>query len=306
MVHDVDFATGKVRWSKEVRNGVPAGPKHLKNSYASETPVTDGERVYFYFGSVGLFVFDMKGTPCGRSRSGRSRHGTDGAPRVAGSPPRSDLHRQRQRRPVVPGGVRQADRRRGLARESRGGHQLGDAVRLGARRPRGNRHVRLRQGALLRSDREAAVGVQGMSSISIPTPFERHGLLFISSGYVGDALRPAYAIRPGASGDISLKPARPTNAFIAWSAPTLAPYNPTPLVYGTTTTRCSIAASSRATTPDRQGDLRPPAHRGGRERLHDVAVGLQRQIFVMSEDGDTYVIQAGPSSRCSARTRSAR
>ena len=63
MVYDVDFATGKVRWSKEVRSGVPAGPKHLKNSYASETPVTDGERVYVYFGSVGLFVFDMKGTP---------------------------------------------------------------------------------------------------------------------------------------------------------------------------------------------------------------------------------------------------
>ena len=81
--------------------------------------------------------------------------------RVARAPPRSDLHRQRQRRPVVPGGVRQADGRRGLARESRGGHQLGDAVRVGARRPRGDRHVRLRQGALLRPDGQAAVGVQG-------------------------------------------------------------------------------------------------------------------------------------------------
>ena len=38
-----------------------ATPKHLKNSYASETPVTDGERVYFYFGNVGLFAFDLKG-----------------------------------------------------------------------------------------------------------------------------------------------------------------------------------------------------------------------------------------------------
>ena len=72
----------------------------------------------------------------------------------------------------------------------------------------------------------------GMSSISIPTPFARHGLLYVSSGYIGDALRPTYAIRPGASGDISLQSGTTSNAFIAWSAPTIAPYNPTPIVFG--------------------------------------------------------------------------
>ena len=41
----------------------PGKAKHLKNSYASETPVTDGERVYFYFGNAGLFAFDMNGKP---------------------------------------------------------------------------------------------------------------------------------------------------------------------------------------------------------------------------------------------------
>src|SRR5215207_1960839 len=63
MVHDVDFATGKVRWSREMRHGAPGEAKHLKNSYASETPVTDGERVYVYFGGVGVFCFDMSGKP---------------------------------------------------------------------------------------------------------------------------------------------------------------------------------------------------------------------------------------------------
>ena len=36
---------GKVRWQSTVHTGVPVEPKHQKNSYASETPATDGERV---------------------------------------------------------------------------------------------------------------------------------------------------------------------------------------------------------------------------------------------------------------------
>ena len=35
--------------------------RHLKNSYASETPVTDGKRVYAFFGNVGVFALDMDG-----------------------------------------------------------------------------------------------------------------------------------------------------------------------------------------------------------------------------------------------------
>ena len=71
--------------------------------------------------------------------------------------------------------------------------------------------------------------LRGMSSITIPTPFAAHGLLFISSGYVGDAARPTYAIRPGGSGDLTLPAGETSSTFIAWSAPTIAPYNPSPM-----------------------------------------------------------------------------
>ena len=57
-------------------------------------------------------------------------------------------------------------------------------------------------------------------------PFAGDGLLFVSSGYVGDKLRPLYAIRPGASGDISLKPGETNNEFIAWSNPVGGPLQP--------------------------------------------------------------------------------
>jgi outer membrane protein assembly factor BamB len=52
MVYSVDLATGKIRWQQEIRDIVPPGPKHLKNSFASETPVTDGERVYVHFANI--------------------------------------------------------------------------------------------------------------------------------------------------------------------------------------------------------------------------------------------------------------
>ena len=33
------------------------------NTYASETPVTDGERVYVYFGMIGVYCYDLAGNP---------------------------------------------------------------------------------------------------------------------------------------------------------------------------------------------------------------------------------------------------
>ena len=72
---------------------------------------------------------------------------------------------------------------------------------------------------------------KGMSSITIATPYADRGLLYVSSGFVADKLRPLYAIRPGASRDISLGPDQTSDSAIAWSNPTAAPYNPTTLVY---------------------------------------------------------------------------
>ena len=63
MVYDVSLETGRIRWQQEVRQTLPADGTHMKNSYSSETAVTDGERVYTYFSGLGVFVFDMEGHP---------------------------------------------------------------------------------------------------------------------------------------------------------------------------------------------------------------------------------------------------
>ena len=182
MVYDVDFATGKMRWSKEVRKRrAAAAPKHLKNSYASETPVTDGERVYFYFGNVGLFVFDMKGKPVWSKPLGpfKTRYGWG----TAASPV---LHRDRV---YI---VNDNDEQSFLAAYDK---------RTGAEIWRVNRDegtnwatpfvwehdgrteiVTSGTGKVRSYDLTGTLlwELKGMSSISIPTPFDRHGLLFIS------------------------------------------------------------------------------------------------------------------------------
>lgn len=59
----LDPATGKEIWRRTAKEGQPAIPRHSSNTYATETPLTDGERVYAYFGMAGLFCFDVDGKP---------------------------------------------------------------------------------------------------------------------------------------------------------------------------------------------------------------------------------------------------
>ena len=75
----------------------------------------------------------------------------------------------------------------------------------------------------------------------MPTPIYADGLIFITSGY--RPVQPIYAIRPGATGDITLKDGKTSNDAIAWSVSKGGPYMPTPIVYGEYLYTCSTAAS---------------------------------------------------------------
>jgi outer membrane protein assembly factor BamB len=296
MVYDIDLATGRTRWERQVSAAPPAQPKHLKNSYASETPVTDGERVYFYFGNLGIFVFDMNGAPVWSRPMGpfktRNNWGAASSPALHGD------------RLYV---VNDNDEQSFLAAyDKRTGAEIWRVPRKEGTNwssPFVWQHEQRTEIVTAGSDRVRSYDssgrllweLTGMSTITIPTPFARHGLLYLSSGYIADPNRPAYAIRPGASGDITLKAGETSNASIAWSLPTGAPYNPTPLVYGdvyyTLFDRGFFASH----------DARTGKELYARQRITADAAGFTAspwayngKIFAMSEEGDTYVIQAGP------------
>ena len=214
--------------------GVPKQGHHLKNTYASETAVTDGEMVYFLFGNAGLYAFDMNGNAkwsrAYEPRNTRYGWGTAASPIL-----------YKGRLYVVDDNDEHSfidvlDKKTGavitkIDRAGEGTNWATPFIWENDKRTElivnGTKHVRSYD-----LDGKLLWEFSGMSSIAIPTPFAKFGLLFLSSGYVGDQVRPVYAIRAGASGDISLKAGETGSQFVAWYLPQAGPYNPTPVIYG--------------------------------------------------------------------------
>ncbi len=295
MVYAVDFRTGKVMWEREVYKGVPKFSRHLKNSYASETPVTDGERVYAYFGNVGLFVFDLKGTLMWKqmfdAKKTRFGWGTAASPVV-----------YKDRIYIVNDNDEQSFL---IALDKKTGKQIWKVDReVGTNWATpyiwesGQRtELIVPATKVVRSydlDGKVLWEFKGMSSIAIPVPFSKFGLLYITSGYVGDQHRPVYAIKPGASGDISLKEGETSNQFIAWYQRQAGPYNPSPIVYGdlyyTLLDRGFFTAHDAKTGKEVYGKQRIDPAAGA---FTSSPWAYNGKIFALSEDGDTFVIQAG-------------
>jgi len=57
----LDIETGEVLWKNVAFKGNPGFKIHRENTYASETPVTDGKRIYAWFGNTGIYCYDMTG-----------------------------------------------------------------------------------------------------------------------------------------------------------------------------------------------------------------------------------------------------
>ncbi|SVA38138.1 uncharacterized protein METZ01_LOCUS90992 [marine metagenome] len=295
IVYDVDFVTGNVRWAREVSSQVPSIERHLKNSFASETPVTDGERVYAYFGAIGLVAaLDLDGEVVWTHElgvfNGRQRFGTAASPalhegrlfivndNVTGSflvaldavtgEEQWRVERNEVENWATPFVWENAVRT--------------EIVTAGLRRVRS-----------YDLDGQLLWELSGMTVNVVPTPFARDGLVYISSGYPGGMPRPVYAIRPGASGDISLKDGENGNDFIVWYQPMLGTYNTSALVYG----------DHYYTLLDRGFLLNHDARTGreiyGRTRIRP-GTGFtaspwayNNRIFLLGEDGDTFVVRAG-------------
>jgi hypothetical protein len=66
----LDRSNGKVLWEKTANEAKPRQPTHGSNTFASETPASDGERVYAYFGNTGLYCYDLAGNQLWKKDTG--------------------------------------------------------------------------------------------------------------------------------------------------------------------------------------------------------------------------------------------
>ena len=299
VVAALDAKTGKTVWQREAHRGPPPGGRHRKNTYASETPATDGERIYASFGgNVGVFCYTMDGTllwsktwppqpiylDFGTASSpvvheGRvyQLHDNDGASFFA-------AHDAKTVKEIWT--VKRTDLDSRLA--------SGWATPLIWTHDGRTEIVTIGRGFTISYDTDGKElwRAKGFRQ-STPSPVVAGGLLYVGSGSQGENGRPMFAVRPGATGDITLKDGETSSASIAWSLPRFTGYTPSPLAYrgriyavnDNGVLQVADAATGKEIYKARLG--------GGGHTFSSSPIGSGGRVYVAAEDGDVFVLGTG-------------
>lgn len=300
MVYAFDARNGKLKWEREAHKGAPFGGRHRKNTYASETPATDGERLYAYFGNVGLFAYALDGKPLWNARfapqpmyldfgtaaspvvhDGRVFvvHDNDGQSFAAAIDAKTGKQIWKVDRDLPSGGMTSGwsspfvwknDRRTELVVIGRQ-HAVSYALDTGKELWR----------------------IGGLTGQSTPSPVAADGLLYLATGSQGESNRPVFAVRPGASGDISLAKGQEQHEFVAWFHPRASAYTSSPLVYRG---RMYVVNDNGVLTvfDAKTGQEIYKARAGGSGNTFSASPwAADGKVYLLSEDGHTFVIEAG-------------
>ncbi|HXG88191.1 MAG TPA: PQQ-binding-like beta-propeller repeat protein [Vicinamibacterales bacterium] len=294
-----DKGTGRQLWEQTAHSGVPKVKRHTKSTHASSTLATDGRFIVAFFGSEGLYAYDMKGREVWKKDFGLLDSGFFMVPEAqwgfASSP---IIHGDRV--------IIQVDVQKGSfvgALDLKTGRELWRTVR--------NDVPTWSTPAVHDADGRAQVVVNGWKHIGgydlatgkelwrmtgggdipVPTPIAAHGLIFITNAH--GKMAPIFAVRPSATGDISLKEGETSNAHVAWSFPRDGGYMQTPIVYGDLLYVCrdnGVLSVFDAKTGQRHYQTRLA---DGRTGFSASPVASNGRIYYTSEEGDVYVIKAG-------------
>jgi len=298
MILCFDKKSGKRRWEQVVRTSKPATDRHEKSTHANTTLVTDGRRLVAFFGSEGLYCFDLKGKLLWSKDLGVINNSWHGIGWGYSSSPA--LYRDRiallcddPKAPFV-AAFSLSDGKE-LWRTSRKGDCEG-SWGTPLIHSDGARTQVITNGWPFIVSYDFDTGkelwrLRGGGDIPIPTPFVADGLIVISNAHGGKA--PLFAVRPSAVGDISLKEGSASNDSVVWSVPNGGSYISTPIVY-----RGHIYLANY------NGLLRCFDFKTG-EKMYEERLGLDvscsaslvaadGKIYCPVEQGTVYVIKAGP------------
>ena len=300
-IYSLDKNTGRILWERTASTSVPKTKRHPKSSQASSTPATDGRRVIAVFGSAGLLIaWDYSGKELWRVDLGALDSGWFFDPAFQWGHSSSPII---YRNSVI----LQADMQKGsyiaawdiATGKLRWKTERADEISTWgtptiARRPDGSDEI-VTNGTKIRGY-DAETGKQlwtlgPNSEITIGTPVTGNGLVFVTGGY--PPVRPIYAIRPGANGDISLPKGQDSSQAIQWSNMNEGTYIPTPLFYdGYLFTLNNNGVVSAYDPSTGQRAFRGRAGTGG--AFSASPVGADGHLYITSEDGEIYVLNAAP------------
>ncbi|HEX7186392.1 MAG TPA: PQQ-binding-like beta-propeller repeat protein [Thermoanaerobaculia bacterium] len=301
-VFALDRKTGKVLWERVAHSGVPQVKRHMKATHANSTPATDGEHVVALFGSAGLYCYKADGTLKWKKDLGVLDAGWFYDPSYQWEYGASPIIYKN----LV---IVQADLQKGsfiAAYDLADGRQVWRTERdeipswatpsifeSGKRAElvtNATKHVRgydpLTGKELWR--------LAGNSEIVTPTPISAHGLAYVTSGYA--PIQPIYAIRLGAaSGDITLPEGKEATEAVAWSKKRGGPYMPTPIVYGDHLYTCANNGILTAYDAKTGAQVYRERIAGDKTAAFTASpVAADGKLYFASEDGEVYVVKAGP------------
>lgn len=294
----LDLKSGKVEWTREFHTGRPPGGRHRKNSFVSETPVTDGKFIYIYVANLGLWAFDLKGkqvwTTALESNPVYLDLGGGSSPALAGN--LLIVLSDNQKQQYIAAFDKQSGKQLWRTNRDLGGktppmQRSGWSTPFIWRNALRTEIVTLGPGEAVTYDLNGKElwRLKGMAPTPVPTPFAYEGLLYVNGG----ANRPLFALRAGASGDISLKESETSNEYVVWSQARGGTYLPS-----------SVAYQGAIYTLTNTGILNSFDARTGKEiyktRIDPAATNFTTspwayngKLFCLSEEGQTFVITTG-------------
>jgi len=304
-IYCLDKRTGKVLWERTARQGLPRAQRHTKATHANTTLTTDGRRLVAFFGSEGLYCYNLKGGLLWSKDLGV----VDPSPLdlqwgFASSPVLFEdtiVILADDKKNSFLAAFRASDGRE-IWRTGRSSvserswstplvHREGrtQVVTNGWRYIAGYDFITGQELWRLRSE----------GDIPVPAPVAAHGLIFVTNAHGG--LAPLYAIRPAATGDISLDGSARSNAHVAWSTPRNGAYMQTPLIYGDLLYSCSDRGVLKCYDA-RTGKLHYEQRLGtGLTGFSASPVASGGRIYIANEEGEVFVIASGSEYKLLAK-----
>jgi outer membrane protein assembly factor BamB len=300
MIYAVDKHTGRIVWERVAHEGVPVDKRHIKSTYASASPATDGRVVVAWFGSQGLHAYDVNGTFLWKVDLGRLNLGAYDIPTFEWGPASS---------PIVWNGlvILQCDTQDDsfvLAANAETGETVWKTERDELPSWGTPTVAMTTSGPVLVTNASNFIRgydprtgkelwkIGGSSKITAPTPVYGDGMFVVASGRAPE--RPIFVVRADARGDLTLPDGVTSSESIAWSRRGRGSYMPTPLIYKGLLYVLSNNGVFDAYTLRTGEEVY-------RQRLPQVGNGFSAspvaaddKIYLSSEDGEMLVIAAGP------------